>query len=113
MLREAAGNFSKFKTSWRDSCKEHHRDWRYMWWDMAAARSFLQEHFSWFLPTFDAYPKKVLKGDSLRPLLLFHFGGVYLDVDCECFKSMTAWISNYNLVLQSEHRTTVAHIRNS
>lgn len=33
-----------------------------MWWDMASARAFLGEHFPWFLPTFDAYPKTVLKG---------------------------------------------------
>eukprot|EP00884_Botryococcus_braunii_P001135 jgi/Botrbrau1/11021/Bobra.101_1s0019.1 len=103
--KEAASNTTKFLASWRDTCKEHHQDWQYMWWDMAAARAFLQEHFAWFLPTFDAYPKTVLKGDALRPFLLYHYGGVYLDLDCECFRPMTAWINKYNLVLQSEYAT--------
>jgi mannosyltransferase OCH1-like enzyme len=46
-----------------------------------------------------------LAGDALRPFLLYHFGGVYLDLDCECFRPMNAWIKKYDLVLQSEYST--------
>eukprot|EP00884_Botryococcus_braunii_P011638 jgi/Botrbrau1/20475/Bobra.145_2s0035.1 len=98
--RVTSNRTSKLKASWRDSCKKLHPDWQYMWWDLATARSFLQQHYPWFLSTFDAYPFPVSKGDAVRPFLLHHYGGVYLDLDCECLQPMDGFIRNYDLVLQ-------------
>jgi hypothetical protein len=33
-----------------------------MFWDLEAAEKLLTERYPWFLPTFRAYPKVVLKG---------------------------------------------------
>ena len=42
-------------------------------------------------------------GDALRPFLLHAYGGMYLDLDVQCFTSSEAWLAPYTLVLQSEY----------
>ena len=42
-------------------------------------------------------------GDALRPFLLHAYGGMYLDLDVQCFASSEAWLAPYTLVLQSEY----------
>ena len=43
-------------------------------------------------------------GDALRPFLLHAFGGLYVDLDVQCFRSSAAWLAPYTLVLQSEYK---------
>lgn len=53
-----------------------------------------------FLPTFMSYDHPVRRADALRPLVLHTFGGVYLDLDVECFAPMDAMLAGADLVLQ-------------
>lgn len=95
---------SGFRREWRDSCISNHSDWKYMFWDKAAALAFLQAHYPWYLSIFLSYPKVVLQGDALRPFLLHAFGGLYLDLDVQCFRPSDAWLAGADLVLQSEYK---------
>jgi hypothetical protein len=42
--------------------------------------------------------------DAIRPFILHAVGGVYLDLDSECFSSMQPWLDGPQLVLQAEVR---------
>ena len=53
---------SGFRREWRDSCVSNHSDWKYMFWDKAAALAFLRAHYPWYISTFLSYPKVVLQG---------------------------------------------------
>ncbi len=46
----------------------------------------------------------VRAGDALRPFLLHGFGGLYVDLDVQCFRSSAEWLAPYTLVLQSEYK---------
>ena len=37
-------------------------------------------------------------GDAIRPFLLDAYGGLYMDVDVECFDSAAAMIDGFDLV---------------
>lgn len=39
------------------------------------------DNYSWFLPTFDAYPEPIQRADAFRYMVLARFGGIYIDVD--------------------------------
>ncbi|EIE27155.1 hypothetical protein COCSUDRAFT_38902 [Coccomyxa subellipsoidea C-169] len=104
---------SGFRREWRDSCVSNHSDWKYMFWDKAAALAFLRAHYPWYISTFLSYPKVVLQGafplsappgDALRPFLLHAFGGMYLDLDVQCFRPSDPWLAGADLVLQSEYK---------
>ena len=72
------------------AAQTHHPGWEYRFWDKEAAEKLLQERYSWFLPVFRSYPKVVLQSDALRAFILHAHGGVYLDLDTECFSNMEA-----------------------
>ena len=45
----------------------------------------------------------VRAGDALRPFLMYHVGGMYLDIDIECHRSVDALLVGWDMVLQSEY----------
>lgn len=55
--------FPTYNSSWRQSCREVHQDWQYMFWDLSKAESLLQDLYPWFLPTFHAYSNNVQRGN--------------------------------------------------
>ncbi|KAK2077903.1 hypothetical protein QBZ16_003771 [Prototheca wickerhamii] len=48
-----------------------------------------------------AYDHPVRRADALRPFVLQTFGGMYLDLDVECFAPMDAMLAGADLVLQT------------
>lgn len=43
-------------------------------------------------------------GDALRPFLMHAFGGLYVDLDVQCFRSAEPSLLGHDIVLQSEYR---------
>lgn len=50
-------------------------------WTDADAREFIEKEYPWFLETFDGYPFNIQRADSIRYFVLYHFGGIYIDLD--------------------------------
>ena len=87
-----------FHRTWRDdnipehwsksyhNCKETYnkKNWTTILWTDATIRSFLTEHYSNFLPVYDSYPYNIQRVDAARYFILYHFGGLYLDLDVSC-----------------------------
>jgi mannosyltransferase OCH1-like enzyme len=63
-----------------------HPDYQYMLWTDVSARSFIAEHYPWFLPTYEGYPYNIQRADVIRYFVLHKYGGVYLDLDIGCRK---------------------------
>lgn len=59
----------------------HNPNWQEIVWDAAAVLKLVQEDFPWFLPTYVSYPKLVQRSDVTRYMVLYKYGGVYLDAD--------------------------------
>ena len=57
-----------------------------MLWTDASSREFIAEHYSWFLDTFDDYTYPIQRADAIRYFVLYHFGGVYIDLDIGCLR---------------------------
>lgn len=56
--------------------------WKYVRWGLVEARKFLTSHYPCFLPILDLNtPFPVMKCDFFRYLVMYHFGGVYFDLD--------------------------------
>lgn len=73
------------------SCLEQNPpgNWTHFLWTDENARDFIRNFHSWFLPIYDSYPYDVQRIDALRYLLLYHFGGIYLDLDVGCKKDLS------------------------
>ncbi|KAI9777402.1 MAG: hypothetical protein M1839_008915 [Geoglossum umbratile] len=69
---------------WKEAqmaCVGLHRGWEYMFWTDATARQFIAEEYGWFLDTFDRYPYTIQRSDAIRYFVLWHYGGIYIDLD--------------------------------
>ena len=85
-----------------DTWRKAHPDWEYRLWTDADNREFLARHYAWFLPVFDNYPSPIMRADAVRYFILFHFGGVYADLDMECCRSVSPLLAGRPLVLGLE-----------
>ena len=59
-----------------------------MLWTDASAREFISQHYSWFLDTFDGYTYPIQRADVIRYFVLYHYGGIYVDLDIGCLRPM-------------------------
>lgn len=50
-------------------------------WNLASSRSFIEQEYDWFLPTYDGYKFPIQRIDVLKYFLLHHYGGIYIDLD--------------------------------
>ncbi|KAJ3158587.1 hypothetical protein HDU86_002813 [Geranomyces michiganensis] len=71
-----------------NACTAIHPGWKIMTWNDAAAEAFIQREHPWFYDTWMGYRFNIQKADSLRYLLLYTYGGVYLDMDIQCRRSL-------------------------
>lgn len=59
-----------------------------MLWTDDKSRAFIAEHYPWFLDTFNDYPYAIQRADAIRYFILYHYGGVYLDLDIGCTRPL-------------------------
>ena len=89
----------------RARCMELHPGWEFKFWDDASRVEFVREQFPDYYPGWAAMHPLIKQLDTSRYMLMQHFGGVYLDADVECVRSMegmiaplpggAAWVGDY------------------
>ena len=81
-------------TNWMNSWKLYNPDWEYKLWNENNIKDLN-------IKEFDIYSKKLNPGyrsDILRYILLKRFGGLYVDTDFECLKSIPSNFLNYKFI---------------
>jgi inositol phosphorylceramide mannosyltransferase catalytic subunit len=77
---------------WRaaqQSCIDLHTpEYEYILWTDAKAHEFIAKEYAWFLPTFEGYAHPIQRADAIRYFVLVHYGGVYIDLDDGCARSL-------------------------
>lgn len=95
---EMPRDWQRFARSWR----RFHPDHEHVLWGPEESRAFVAAHYPGFLKTYDEYPQPIQRVDSLRVLLLHHFGGVYVDLDVECLRNVEALLEGQRVVFPAE-----------
>ncbi|KAI9767308.1 MAG: hypothetical protein M1840_005717 [Geoglossum simile] len=81
------------------ACMRLHGGWEYVFWTDATAREFIEEEYSWFLGTFDGYPYAIQRADVIRYFVLWHYGGIYIDLDESLQSFERNWYAPYITVM--------------
>jgi len=71
-----------------DSCKQLHPDFQYILWTDQAMDSFVKQEYPVFYKTYTAYAYHIQRCDAFRYLVLYKYGGVYMDLDMICNKKL-------------------------
>ena len=77
--------------SWQkasNSCRALHPNYQYRFWTDKEARCLIEKEFPCLLSTYDAYPYDIQRADVIRLIVLYVYGGIYLDMDIVCLKPL-------------------------
>lgn len=88
----------RFQQTWQ----VNHPGWAYLLWTDSDNRKFIQRHYPWFLRIYDTYPEHIMRVDAVRYFILYHYGGVYVDLDFECVKPIKPLLTGKQIVLGAE-----------
>jgi len=77
----------------QQSCIDLHPDYEYKLWTDAKSRAFIAAEYPWFLSNFDSYPFPIQRADVIRYFVLSYYGGIYIDLDNGCNRSLDPLLS--------------------
>jgi len=78
-----------------ESWKKLNPEWEYILWTDEAMDSFVKKNFPEMHEVYAAYPHGVFRSDLFRLLVVYQRGGVYVDLDVECIKSLDSLFEKY------------------
>jgi hypothetical protein len=77
-----------WNSGYQSCVNSHPEGWQLRLWSDQALRDFIAAEYAWFLPEYDSYPRPIERVDAARYFVLYHYGGVYLDLDVGCARSL-------------------------
>jgi hypothetical protein len=77
---------------WMQTWIDGNPEYSYRFFDDDDVREFIATEFSDYLEAYDRLEFGASKADLWRYLILYRYGGVYVDVDCECIEPLRSWI---------------------
>ena len=84
------------------TCVNQHAGWKHVLWRDQDVLEFITEEYPWFLSTYTSYTRVIQRADAARYFIIYHFGGVYVDMDIICNAPVTEILRgtyNYSVVL--------------
>lgn len=87
--------FRNYSRSWISHCFP---DWKYKLWTDVDNLNLIKDYYPWFLNKYNELPANIYRVDISRYFYLFHFGGIYTDLDNECIRPFEGLLKNYSLV---------------
>jgi mannosyltransferase OCH1-like enzyme len=75
--------YEKFQLA-ANSCIKFHPNYNYTLWTHEKILIWLKLHYPWFVSHYQSYRYDMQRVDAMKYLLLFHFGGIYIDLDIKC-----------------------------
>ena len=68
--------------------------------NLSSVEALISAHYPWALDMFRSYDVEVKRADVGRVFILHHYGGLYLDLDCRCFRDLADTLTDYDFVIQ-------------
>ncbi|EHQ24692.1 glycosyltransferase family 32 protein [Mucilaginibacter paludis] len=82
--------------------RENHPDYKYILWDKESTQHLIEKKYPNMAELISRYRYSIQKVDVLKYLILHEIGGVYVDMDYECIKSISDLFSNHDCYLSEE-----------
>lgn len=68
----------------KDSWINYHPNYTYTLWNKTSINSLLEQEYPFLKNVYDSYGHWVRRADVARYLVLYHYGGWYVDLDVAC-----------------------------
>lgn len=73
-----------------------------MFWTDESARKLIVDKHPELLSSYDLYLENIRRADAMRYVILFEYGGVYVDLDMESLRPLDDILRKYSCVLAQE-----------
>jgi inositol phosphorylceramide mannosyltransferase catalytic subunit len=84
--------------NWVNTWNLYNPEWNIKLWTDDDNENFIRQHYDYFLDTYLNYSSNIERADSMRYFYLYHFGGLYVDLDFECLRNIEPLL-NSDIVL--------------
>ena len=85
---------------WRDNCRRLNPDFEFKVWSFSEAEALIQAKYQFMWETWKAMePWWIKQADTIRYLVLYEFGGIYMDMDMSCEGSLDSIIDDTSLAI--------------
>lgn len=91
-------NLLRLAATW----KHHHPEWEQRFWGKEQMEEFVKEVCPDFESCYRAFPYDVQRWDAIRYLILYHIGGMYVDLDYECFQPFDSVLHGLDCCIATE-----------
>lgn len=68
-----------------DGLQAMHFEWVYQFWDDEIIDQFVKDYYPQYYEAFNRFPYSMQRWDTIRYMILYKIGGLYIDFDTECF----------------------------
>lgn len=95
---ELPQKYKNYRNSWVDKNDEY----TFMLWDSQSIHDLIHKSgICWVTELYNGYTTMIQKIDFAKYLILYVYGGIYIDMDIECYKSLNTLhiLDKHNLVL--------------
>lgn len=99
-------------TSWHRLFPESD-GYKHMLWTDKMMLDLITEHYPWFLPVYNSYPANIQRIDASRYFVLYHYGGVYADMDYEPLSNFWKWLPSDRVSLIESPYWLIEEAQNS
>ncbi|KAI7838788.1 hypothetical protein COHA_007403 [Chlorella ohadii] len=99
-MSAAANPASSDREELPQSCRALHPGWQYIFWDWEAATKLVGTYYPEYFEMFQQLDSIIKRADAIRYFIMHAIGGLYLDLDIECFQPVDRWLADYDVVLQ-------------
>jgi len=100
-------NISEEWTCYQTKVKALHPDWTYHLWTDEDNLDLVATRFPQYHETYVGLPRNIMRADTIRYMLMYAFGGMYLDLDYEMLKSFTPLSGRVVLPRESENKDRI------
>ena len=87
--------------SFNSQCRTKNSEFHHVMWDTERVEDFIRKEFPWLWDTYRSYPYDVQRTDAARYLIMYRYGGIYIDMDMRCKEPLTG------LLRRMAHRNPV------
>jgi len=101
------GNQSNRPVKWMETFPMKNPDWTYkLWTEENLPKLFNQDKFAYILRHETSVDKYAKLADIARYEILYQYGGIYIDADSECLKSLDPLINNEIFSVRGNEKTS-------
>ena len=115
IIHQSYKSISTLPAEWADgptAWQTFHPHYTYKFWSDDDNRRLIQQHYSWFLPTYDNYPAPIQRVDAARYFAVLHYGGIYADMDILPIRNVDPLLHILNLPQHVNKELLVAETYN-